>query len=73
MEDNKVKTFTKTRIILGILVFLLCAGVVFVYLNKVFSMGDSDANRQTFKAFYAEEDNTIDVAYFGTRPRKRPG
>lgn len=28
-------------------------------------MGDSDANRQTFKAFYAEKEDTIDVAYFG--------
>lgn len=71
MEDNKVKTFTKTRIILGILVFLLCAGVVFAYLSKVFSMGDSDANRQTFKAFYSEEENTIDVAYFGTSASNR--
>lgn len=51
--------------------FLLCAGLVFVYLNKVFSMGDSDANRQTFKAFYAEEEDTIDVAYFGTSASNR--
>lgn len=71
METNKTKTFTKTRIILGILVFLLCAGVVFAYLNKVFSMGDTDANRQTFKAFYAEEKDTIDVAYFGTSASNR--
>ncbi|MDD4199876.1 MAG: hypothetical protein PHS19_00645, partial [Eubacteriales bacterium] len=65
------KTFTKTRIILAILVFLLCAGVVFVYLSKVFSMGDSDANRQTFKAFYAEKENTIDVIYLGTSASNR--
>lgn len=71
METDKTKAFAKTRILLGTLVFLLCAGLVFVYLNKVFSMGDSDANRQTFKAFYAEEEDTIDVAYFGTSASNR--
>ena len=71
METRESRTFTKTRIILGILVFLICAGVVFAYLSKVFSMGDSDANRQTFKAFYAEEENTVDVAYFGTSASNR--
>ncbi|MCQ2546159.1 MAG: hypothetical protein MJ161_01255 [Clostridia bacterium] len=71
METNRNKSFAKTRIILGILVFLLCAGIIFVYLNKVFSMGDSDANRQTFKAFYSEDKNTIDVMYFGTSASNR--
>ena len=71
METRESRTFTKTRIILGILVFLICAGVVFAYLSKVFSMGDSDANRQTFKAFYAEEENTVDVTYFGTSASNR--
>ncbi|MCI6992827.1 MAG: hypothetical protein MR892_05275 [Clostridiales bacterium] len=71
METKENRTVTKTRIILGILVFLICAGVVFAYLSKVFSMGDSDANRQTFKAFYAEEENTVDVAYFGTSASNR--
>ncbi|MDO4472889.1 MAG: hypothetical protein Q4C17_07015 [Bacillota bacterium] len=71
METRESRTFTKTRIILGIMVFLICAGVVFAYLSKVFSMGDSDANRQTFKAFYAEEENTVDVAYFGTSASNR--
>lgn len=71
MEKKENKNFTKTRIILGILVFLICAGVVFAYLSKVFSMGDTDANRQTFKAFYAEEKDTIDVAYLGTSASNR--
>lgn len=66
-----MKAFTKKRIILGILIFLLCAGVVFAYLNKVFSMGDSDANRQTFKAFYSEKKDTIDLVYFGTSASNR--
>ena len=51
--------------------FLVVAGLMFLYLNKVFSMGDSDANRQTFKAFYSEEQDTIDVAYLGTSAANR--
>lgn len=65
------KKNTKGKIILVIVVFLLCAGLLFCYLNKVFSMGDADANRQTFKAFYAEPKNTIDVMYLGTSASNR--
>lgn len=46
--------------------FLVVAGMLFLYMNKVFSMGDSDSNRQTFKAFYHEKKNTDDVIYIGT-------
>ncbi|MGX8774455.1 MAG: hypothetical protein ACSW8G_05300 [Bacillota bacterium] len=59
------------KIILGTVIFLLCAGLLFCYLNKVFTMGDADANRQTFKAFYAEPKNTIDVMYLGTSASNR--
>ena len=62
---------TARRVILGIVIFLLCAGLLFCYLNKVFSMGDADANRQTFKAFYAEPKDTIDVMYLGTSASNR--
>lgn len=65
-ENNK-----KKRVIATILAFLLITGTLFVYLNKVFSMGDNDANRQTFKAFYSEPENTIDVVYFGTSAANR--
>ncbi len=34
-------------------------------------MGDSDSNRQTFQAFYAEERNTIDMVYLGTSASNR--
>lgn len=72
MDNKEVKKrFSTKRIILGILVFLVCAGVIFCYLNKVFSMGDSDTNRQTFKAFYSEKKDTIDVVYFGTSASNR--
>ena len=70
--DNKEKAKRKPgKIILGAVLFLLCAGLLFCYLNKVFSMGDADANRQTFKAFYAEPKNTIDVMYLGTSASNR--
>ena len=71
MEVRENTKHTKRRIILGTVIFLLCAGLLFCYLNKVFSMGDADANRQTFKAFYAEPKNTIDVMYLGTSASNR--
>ena len=70
MKETAGKKRTK-KAILGIVIFLLCAGLLFCYLNKVFSMGDADANRQTFKAFYAEPKNTIDVMYLGTSASNR--
>lgn len=70
MEKQEIK-FTKKRIVLGIVVFMLAAGLIFVYMNKVFSMGDDDANRQTFKAMYSEAEDTIDVVYFGTSASNR--
>lgn len=71
---NSERTDTKTsikRIIICIAGFLLLAALIFAYLNKVFSMGDSDSNRQIFKAFYAEKKNTVDVAYVGTSASNR--
>ena len=62
---------SKARMIICIVAFLVLAAMLFLYLNKVFSMGDSDHNRQTFKAFYSETDNTIDVAYLGTSAANR--
>lgn len=72
MTDSiKTNENNKKRVIATILAFLLITGTLFVYLNKVFSMGDNDANRQTFKAFYSEPENTIDVVYFGTSAANR--
>ena len=65
------KKSSKKAMALCIVLFLFFAGVVFLYLNKVFSMGDNDSNRQIFKAFYAEEDNTIDAIYYGTSASNR--
>lgn len=62
---------SKVRMIICIVAFLVLAAMLFLYLNKVFSMGDSDHNRQTFKAFYSETKDTIDVAYLGTSAANR--
>ncbi len=71
MKMNKKVTYNKNKVIFSAVVFILCAGLVFAYVNKVFSMGDSDSNRQTFQAFYAEERNTIDMVYLGTSASNR--
>lgn len=52
-------------------VFLIIAVFLFVYLNRVFTIANSDSNRQIFNAFYAEEENTIDVLYMGTSATNR--
>ena len=71
MDKKQTVNRKPRRIILGTVIFLLCAGLLFCCLNKVFSMGDADANRQTFKAFYAEPKDTIDVMYLGTSASNR--
>ena len=75
LQDAKAKDNTKPgsvrRTVIGVVIFVLCAALLFCYINKVFSIGDADANRQTFKAFYAEKDDTIDVMYLGTSASNR--
>ncbi len=70
-EMSSAGTHKVRRVLLCAIGFLLCAGLLFCYLNKVFSMGDADGNRQTFKAFYAEPAGTIDVMYLGTSASNR--
>ena len=59
------------RLVLITLVFLLCAGGVFIYLNKVFTMGHSDPNRMLMKGFYAQKEDSLDVIYLGTSATNR--
>ena len=54
-----------------IVIFMLIICVVFIYLNKVFTISASDSNKQIFNALYAEENDTIDVMYFGTSASNR--
>ena len=48
------------------MIFAVVAALLFIYLNQVFNIADSDSNKEIFNAFYEEEENTIDVVYFGT-------
>jgi len=59
------------KTIILVVIFIAVGVLIFAYINKIFSAGDSDANRQTFKAFYAEENNMIDVMYLGTSASNR--
>lgn len=53
------------------MVFLIIVVLLFVYLNRVFTIANSDSNRQIFNAFYEEKKNTIDVLYMGTSATNR--
>ena len=66
----------KTKILerktgLRVLIFLLIAALLFVYLNQVFSIGNTDASKEIIQSFYDEEDDTIDVIYMGTSATNR--
>ena len=71
MTENNQNKKSILKIVIGVVAFLVLAACIFCYLNKVFSIGDSDLNRQTFKGFYSEKDNTIDAIYFGTSASNR--
>ncbi|MDD6311602.1 MAG: hypothetical protein PUB09_06775 [Firmicutes bacterium] len=71
-EDKKAK-LKKRRIrktLLAVLFLVLTFGM-FTYLNHVFSIGESDSNKQIFNAFYDEEKDTIDAIYLGTSAANR--
>ena len=70
MENNSGET-KKIRKGLRVVMFLIIAALLFVYLNHVFTIGNSDSNKQIFNAFYAEEENTMDVVYIGTSATNR--
>lgn len=59
------------KIILRVAVFAIIAALLFAYLNEVFNISDSDSNKEIFNAFYAEEEDTIDLVYFGTSASNR--
>jgi len=71
MEDMKEeKTGTKKHLKRAV-IFVIAAALVFVYLNAVFTIADSDSNKRIFNAFYAQEKDSIDVVYFGTSATNR--
>lgn len=52
-------------------IFVIVAALLFIYLNSVFTIAESDDSKQIFQTFYAEEKNTIDAVYLGTSATNR--
>ena len=70
-ETTSKKGSRKKKVIIRALIFAVVAALLFIYLNQVFNIADSDSNKEIFNAFYEEEENTIDVVYFGTSASNR--
>ena len=68
---KKIKSALERKTGLRVLIFLLVAALLFVYLNQVFSIGNTDASKEIIHSFYEEEDDTIDVMYMGTSATNR--
>ncbi len=72
MEDTTSKKKSRgRRIAVRAAIFIVVAALLFVYLNEVFNIADSDSNKEIFNAFYEEEEDTIDAVYFGTSASNR--
>lgn len=69
-SSSKVKAIFDNKIV-RVVLFVIIAALLFVYLNRVFTIGNSDSNKQIFNGFYAEEEQTIDVMYLGTSATNR--
>ena len=70
-DANVQKPLSKKKMLLRAVIFAVAAALVFLYLNAVFTIPNSDPNRRIFNAFYAEENDTIDVVYLGTSATNR--
>lgn len=68
---SKAGTFLKEKNGLRAFIFLVVALLLFLYLNQVFTIGDTDASRQIFEDFYEQEEDSIDVLYMGTSATNR--
>ncbi len=71
MSSTKIKTVLRENKIVRVVLFLIVAALLFAYLNRVFTIGNSDSNKQIFNGFYAQEEETIDVMYLGTSATNR--
>lgn len=52
-----------------VVIFLLCTGIVFFYLNLVFSYPSGegrDGSKEKYNTFYSMEENTLDAIYLGS-------
>lgn len=70
-DVNVQKPLSRKQKLLRAVVFAAAVVLVFLYLNAVFTIPNSDPNRRIFNAFYAEEKNTIDAVYLGTSATNR--
>lgn len=52
-------------------IFVIAAALLFFYLNQVFGFSETDSNKRIFGAFYAQEENTVDVVYIGSSATNR--
>ena len=70
MSLMKMKTFFENKAV-RVVVFIIIATMLFMYLNRVFYIGNSSFGKQTFNEFYSEQQDTIDVLYLGTSATNR--
>ncbi|MBQ3520690.1 MAG: hypothetical protein IJA50_02180, partial [Firmicutes bacterium] len=70
MVSAKIKKIFDNKAV-RVVLFVIIAALLLVYLNRVFTIGNSDSNKQIFNGFYAEEEETIDVMYLGTSATNR--
>ena len=70
MSSEKVKKIFDNKVV-RVVGFIIIAALLLMYLNRVFTIGNSDSNKQIFNGFYAEEKETVDVMYLGTSATNR--
>ena len=70
-DANVQKPLSKKKMLLRAVIFAVAVVLVFLYLNAVFTIPNSDPNRRIFNAFYAEKKDTIDAVYLGTSATNR--
>ncbi|MDO4745712.1 MAG: hypothetical protein Q4B18_04065 [Bacillota bacterium] len=70
MFSEKIKKIFDNKVVRAI-GFIIIAALLLMYLNRVFTIGNSDSNKQIFNGFYAEQEETIDVLYLGTSATNR--
>ena len=68
---KKIKTLFNENKAVRAAVFIIITTLLFVYLNRVFTLENSDSNKQIMNGFYAEKEETIDVLYLGTSATNR--
>lgn len=68
-DKEKKSIFRSNRVRAA--VFLCLIAVIFLLLNKVFCFADAEKTNTIFEQFYATEEDTVDMVYFGTSATQR--